>query len=108
MITIAADVKAKLDLLSCEEVAERLGIEVRRHRALCFMHDDHHPSLSFYGDKGAVCGLFLPRQENARLGLFFFFLQEAKWESPLRKTFKAHGGLFQGFHFGKLDAMELL
>ena len=35
--------------LSCEEVAEKLGIEVHRHKALCFMHDDHNPSLSFWG-----------------------------------------------------------
>lgn len=31
-----------------ELVAQRLGIDVRRHRSLCFMHDDHHPSLNFY------------------------------------------------------------
>lgn len=39
----------RLDNLSCEEVAEKLGISVQRHKALCFMHDDHNPSLSFYG-----------------------------------------------------------
>lgn len=38
-----------LNNLSCENVAEKLGIEVIRHRALCFMHDDHHPSLYFSG-----------------------------------------------------------
>lgn len=38
-----------LNNLSCENVAEKLGIEVIRHRALCFMHDDHHPSLYFFG-----------------------------------------------------------
>lgn len=35
--------------LSCENVAEKLGIEVRKHRSLCFMHDDHHPSMAFSG-----------------------------------------------------------
>ena len=30
-----------------EEVAERLGIEVVRHKALCPFHDDRHPSLHF-------------------------------------------------------------
>lgn len=35
--------------LSCETVAERLGIDVQRHKSLCFMHEDHHPSLSFFG-----------------------------------------------------------
>lgn len=43
-----------------EEVARRLGIEVRRHRALCFLHDDHHPSLVFSTEKNLwwcfVCG----------------------------------------------------
>ena len=30
-----------------EDVAERLGLAVRRHKALCPFHDDHHASLSF-------------------------------------------------------------
>lgn len=33
--------------LPIEGVAERLGLEVRRHKALCPFHNDHHPSLSF-------------------------------------------------------------
>ena len=33
--------------LPIEGVAERLGLEVRQHKALCPFHDDHHPSLSF-------------------------------------------------------------
>ncbi len=33
--------------LPIEGVAERLGIEVTRHKALCPFHDDRHPSLSF-------------------------------------------------------------
>ena len=37
----------RLNALPVEEVARRLGMEVGRHKALCFMHDDHHPSLSF-------------------------------------------------------------
>lgn len=40
----------KLNSLSCEEVAEKLGMDVIRHRSLCFMHDDHHPSLYFSGN----------------------------------------------------------
>ena len=38
-----------LNALSCEDVAEKLGMDVISHRALCFMHDDHHPSLHFWG-----------------------------------------------------------
>ena len=37
----------KLRDLPIEEVAERLGMEVRMHKALCPFHDDHHASLSF-------------------------------------------------------------
>lgn len=38
-----------LNALSCEDVAEKLVMDVISHRALCFMHDDHHPSLHFWG-----------------------------------------------------------
>ena len=33
--------------LPIEGVAERLGLQVTRHKALCPFHDDHHASLSF-------------------------------------------------------------
>ena len=36
-----------LRYLPIEQVAARLGIEARRHKAVCPFHDDHHPSLSF-------------------------------------------------------------
>lgn len=46
--------------LPIEEVAERLGLEVRRHTALCPFHDDHHASLSFHRGRNTyrcfVCG----------------------------------------------------
>ena len=37
----------ELRRLPIESVAERLGINVVRHKALCPFHDDHHASLSF-------------------------------------------------------------
>ena len=37
----------KLRQLPIEGVAERLGLRVERHKALCPFHDDHHASLSF-------------------------------------------------------------
>ena len=37
----------KLRDLPIEGVAERLGMRVVRHKALCPFHDDHHASLSF-------------------------------------------------------------
>lgn len=40
--------KQKLLELDIEDVASDLGISVSRHKALCFMHDDHHPSLVFF------------------------------------------------------------
>ena len=33
--------------LPIEQVAERLGMELVRHKSLCPFHADHHPSLSF-------------------------------------------------------------
>ena len=37
----------KLRDLPIERVAEQMGIKVKRHKALCPFHDDHHASLSF-------------------------------------------------------------
>ena len=37
----------KLRELPIEAVAERLGLQVSRHKALCPFHDDTHPSLNF-------------------------------------------------------------
>lgn len=37
----------KLKDLPIESVAERLGLKVSRHKAICPFHDDSHPSLSF-------------------------------------------------------------
>ena len=38
----------KLRALPIEGVAERLGLAVKKHKALCPFHADSHPSLSFY------------------------------------------------------------
>ena len=50
----------KLRDLPIEGVAERLGLRVTRHIALCPFHDDHHASLSFKVSKNTcrcfVCG----------------------------------------------------
>ncbi len=37
----------KLNDLNIEDVADALGLEVKRHKALCPFHDDNHPSLTF-------------------------------------------------------------
>ena len=41
----------KLRSLSCESVAQRLGMKVQHHKALCCFHSDHTPSLTFKGHK---------------------------------------------------------
>ncbi len=50
----------KLRDLPIERVAERLGLHVVRHKALCPFHDDHHASLSFKVSRNTyrcfVCG----------------------------------------------------
>ena len=50
----------KLRELPIEGVAERLGLRVVRHKALCPFHADNHPSLSFKVSKNTyrcfVCG----------------------------------------------------
>jgi DNA primase len=50
MARISQETISCLQMLSCEDVAERLGIEVQRHKTLCFMHEDHHPSMAFLGE----------------------------------------------------------
>ena len=37
----------KLRDLPIEKVAEKMGMKVKHHKALCPLHDDHHASLSF-------------------------------------------------------------
>ena len=44
---ITDTIKRQILSVPIEDVAEKLGISVRRHTALCFLHDDHHPSLAF-------------------------------------------------------------
>ena len=50
----------KLRELPIEGVAERLGLSVKHHKALCPFHADNHPSLSFKVSKNTyrcfVCG----------------------------------------------------
>ncbi len=50
----------KLRDLPIEGVAERLGLQVTRHKSLCPFHEDHHPSMSFSIRKNTyrcfVCG----------------------------------------------------
>lgn len=61
MVYIPSYIVSKLDALSVYDVAERLGIDIVRNHALCFMHDDHHPSMVFKKSNNSwkcfVCGI---------------------------------------------------
>jgi DNA primase len=46
---IPPEIVAKLCEISTEDVAMKLGLNVKSHRINCFMHDDQHPSLGFFG-----------------------------------------------------------
>lgn len=48
---ISQDVKDKIRAIPILRLAEDIGISVRRKAALCFMHDDRHPSLAFNTSK---------------------------------------------------------
>lgn len=45
---VPPDIVQKANSINVEEVAKALGINVFRHQAICFMHDDHSPSLKFH------------------------------------------------------------
>ena len=47
MVYIPNHIVEKLDAVNVYDVAEKLGIAVSRNLALCFIHQDHHPSLHF-------------------------------------------------------------
>lgn len=51
MTYIPSEIVEKLHAIDIEDVAQRLGIKVSKHKAKCFMHDDHSPSLSFKPSK---------------------------------------------------------
>ena len=86
----------KLRDLPIEGVAERLGMQIVRHKALCPFHDDHHASLSFSirrntfrcfacGAHGGTIDLVMKRQN---LG----FKEACRWLTPLQLP---RGGAFE-------------
>lgn len=58
---IPKDVIDRLQELNIEKVATKLGMDVKRHKTLCFMHNDHTPSITFSKTKNMykcwVCGV---------------------------------------------------
>lgn len=75
---IPEEIVRKLSELPIENVAERLGISVMRHKAKCFMHDDQHPSLSF----------------NTKKNMFFCFVCD-KGGGPIQLVQEYNGYGFQ-------------
>ena len=61
MVYIPNHTVEKLDAVNVYDVAEKLGIAVSRNLALCFIHQDHHPSLHFKKSTNSwkcyVCGV---------------------------------------------------
>ena len=70
--------------LPIERVAERLGIGVSRHKALCPFHDDHHASLSFHtGRNTCRCFVCMDRSlgtvDLAMRALHLSFPEACRW-----------------------------
>jgi DNA primase len=79
----------KLRDLPIEGVAERLGLQVRMHKALCPFHDDHHASLSFSVRRNSfrcfVCGASGGTIDLVMRYLNMSFKEAVRWltDSPL-------------------------
>ncbi len=73
----------KLRDLPIEGVAERLGLQVSRHKCLCPFHDDSHPSLSFKVSKNTyrcfVCGASGGTIDLVMRHLNFDFKAACRW-----------------------------
>ena len=73
----------KLRDLPIEGVAERLGLRVVRHKALCPFHDDHHASLSFSVRRNTyrcfVCGANSDAIDLVQRSLHKTFPEACSW-----------------------------
>ncbi len=84
MARISQETISRLRMLSCESVAKQLGIEVRKHKALCFMHEDHHPSLSFFGNNRERWNCFVCNKSGSAIDFVtecteFNFVEACQW-----------------------------
>ena len=82
----------KLRDLPIEGVAERLGLQVVRHKALCPFHDDHHASLSFSVRKNTyrcfVCGASGGTIDLVMHYLGKPFREACQWLDPLSSPYR--------------------
>ena len=86
--------------LPIEEVAERLGIEVRHHKALCPFHYDRHPSLSFHTGRNTyrcfVCGAHGGPIDLVMQMLHTDFRDACDWLGGQRSTVNGPRSMVQG------------
>lgn len=75
---IPEDIVGRLNELPIESVAEKLGMAIKRHKAICFMHKDHTPSLKFSPSKN----------------MFFCFVCD-KGGGPIQLVMEHEGWSFQ-------------
>lgn len=75
---IPEDIVCKLVELPVEEVAERLGISIENHKSLCFMHNDHTPSMKY----------------SVKQNIFYCFVC-GKGGGPIRLVMEHEGWTFQ-------------
>ncbi len=93
----------KLRDLPIEGVAERLGMQIVRHKALCPFHDDHHASLSFSMRRNTfrcfACGAHGGTIDLVMKRLNLGFKEACRWLTPLQLTTPLQlprGGEFDG------------
>ena len=76
----------KLRDLPIEGVAERLGIQVVRHKSLCPFHDDHHASMSFCTRRNTfrcfACGAHGGTIDLVMRRLNMGFKEACRWLKP--------------------------
>ena len=86
----------KLRDLPIEGVAERLGLRVVHHKALCPFHDDHHASLSFSVRRNTfrcfVCGASGGTIDLVMKYLNKTFLEACRWLTDSPPTPPCEGG----------------
>ena len=76
-------IKNRFPSVEIEALAERLGMHVVRHRALCPFHDDHRPSMSFSQSRGTwrcwSCGAHGDAADLVMRKLGIGFRQALRW-----------------------------
>ena len=108
----------KLRDLPIEGVAERLGLQVSRHKCLCPFHEDTHPSLSFKVSRNTCRCFVCMTQSMGPIDLVMRYLKKdfreaCDWLDPLLTS--PRGGKYldmtsqgeRGSYFGELSSSPL-